>query len=145
MSALTRSTAGLLLPAIKSAYPYRGSAPVGGERGEGVEIDGEIAVERNSNHCTGASHTITTTLRNKNNNNVNSNDNNNDNNDNNNSYTITAAMTCRRRGRYRQHGRQPAAFERSNTTRRDGSIDKEDDEVGRREISSLIALCSRRQ
>ena len=45
----------------------------------------------------------------------------------------------------RQHGQQPATFERSDMTRCDATvtIDEEDHEVGRRAISSLDALPSR--
>ena len=53
------------------------------------EMDGEMVVERDGNHLTGASHVIPIVTSNNNNNNVNSNDNNNNDNsynDNNSDY-----------------------------------------------------------
>ena len=106
------------------------------------EMDGEIAVERHGNRRTGASHAIR--MSNNNSNNVNIKD------YNNNDTTITILIimvtvkTCRQRGRCQRHGRQTVAFKRSDMTRHDemGTIDQEDKEVGRRAISSPMALRS---
>ena len=94
--------------------------------GEDVDVDGEMvgkidremAVERDGNRRTRASHA--TTIRNNNYNNVNSNANNNS------DTTITiiiimvTAMPCQRRGGRQRHGRRLAAVERNDTTQWEG-------------------------
>ena len=107
-------------------------------------MDEEMVVKCDGNCCTGASHVIKIS---NNNNNVNINDNNNNDTIIIIIIIIETAMSCRRRGQRQWHGRRLSIFKRSDTAQRDkmGTIDKEDDEVGRRAISSPNALRSQRR